>query len=177
MRSVSLVSVFINIFYFKFVYISLFKFVYIITVQFVRQGKVSKDSVSISCINYLNIIIEVAIRNKCSVPGCVNTSQNTKMHRFANPNNYDRYKKWIAAINNKELEVLPAEVVYNYYLVCHNHFESSNYTRNGRLYHWSLPTLNLPSLGILLNCDICYKNLYYPYNLQLLKICQDKIFP
>lgn len=42
--------------------------------------------------------------NQRSVPGCVNTSQNTKMYRFAIPNNYDRYRKCIAASKNKELE-------------------------------------------------------------------------
>ncbi|GJQ76272.1 hypothetical protein Trydic_g2003 [Trypoxylus dichotomus] len=57
------------------------------------------------------------------------------MHRFTNPSDYERHKRWIQAIKNKELGALPAEIVYNYHLVCHNHFEpspwSSHYAGNG----------------------------------------------
>lgn len=99
------------------------------------------------------------MKNTCSVPGCENRSRDTKIHRFAHPGNYERYQRWIEVIKNKELERMPAEAVYNYYLVCRDHFEPHHYTRNGRLYPFSVPTLNLPISGItfsLSNCAIVW---------------------
>ncbi|GJQ69597.1 hypothetical protein Trydic_g6691 [Trypoxylus dichotomus] len=86
-------------------------------------------------ISYLALFVQkpvITMRNKCAVAGCESTSKEKKMHRFANPSDYD---------------------------LCHNHFEPSHYTRNGRLYRWSVPTLNLP-ISVVKGSDDTEENVF-----------------
>lgn len=64
-----------------------------------------------------------------------------------NPAKYQKtFKRWLVAVNNKQLMTLPENYVFEHYRVCSKHFVQNDIGTNNKLKKGSVPQLFLPGI-------------------------------